>query len=205
MQPCVRPCGTCVPPLWSLCRALQPPVLSLQRQTSAPVSAETDECQAQPCRNGGSCRDLPGAFVCQCPAGFTGVHCETGRHCAWVGPLSGWALTHIRDALDALFTTSIDPGPLSEQREMAGPLAQLDRPPRGRDPGKGAPRLRGISPANPPAPASLLGISPRSPFPSSRYPLLPPPDTPWRLWPTLWVFSRGGWLPLQPLPARRPV
>uniref|UniRef100_A0A452RXW3 Sushi, nidogen and EGF like domains 1 n=1 Tax=Ursus americanus TaxID=9643 RepID=A0A452RXW3_URSAM len=58
-------------------RALQPPVLSLQRQTSAPVSAETDECQAQPCRNGGSCRDLPGAFVCQCPAGFTGVHCET--------------------------------------------------------------------------------------------------------------------------------
>uniref|UniRef100_A0A7N5JJA1 Sushi, nidogen and EGF like domains 1 n=1 Tax=Ailuropoda melanoleuca TaxID=9646 RepID=A0A7N5JJA1_AILME len=45
--------------------------------TSAPVSAETDECQAQPCRNGGSCRDLPGAFVCQCPAGFTGVHCET--------------------------------------------------------------------------------------------------------------------------------
>uniref|UniRef100_A0A7N5JHY7 Sushi, nidogen and EGF like domains 1 n=1 Tax=Ailuropoda melanoleuca TaxID=9646 RepID=A0A7N5JHY7_AILME len=55
----------------------QPPVLSLQRQTSAPVSAETDECQAQPCRNGGSCRDLPGAFVCQCPAGFTGVHCET--------------------------------------------------------------------------------------------------------------------------------
>uniref|UniRef100_M3XM44 Sushi, nidogen and EGF-like domain-containing protein 1 n=4 Tax=Mustelinae TaxID=169418 RepID=M3XM44_MUSPF len=42
-----------------------------------PQCHETDECQAQPCRNGGSCRDLPGAFVCQCPAGFTGVHCET--------------------------------------------------------------------------------------------------------------------------------
>lgn len=175
MQPCVRPCGTCVPPLWSLCRALQPPVLSLQRQTSAPVSAETDECQAQPCRNGGSCRDLPGAFVCQCPAGFTGVHCETGRHCAWVGPLSGWALTHIRDALDALFSTSIDPGPLSEQREMAGPLAQLDRPPRGRDPGKGAPRLRGISPATPPSTQHLSSIPlpffPLSSPPSPRHPL----------------------------------
>ncbi|XP_025786521.1 sushi, nidogen and EGF-like domain-containing protein 1 [Puma concolor] len=42
-----------------------------------PQCHETDECQMQPCRNGGSCRDLPGAFVCQCPAGFTGVHCET--------------------------------------------------------------------------------------------------------------------------------
>lgn len=25
--------------------------------------------------------------MCQCPAGFTGVHCETGRGYAWVGPL----------------------------------------------------------------------------------------------------------------------
>lgn len=44
-----------------------------------PVCAETDECQAQPCRNGGACRDLPGAFICQCPEGFVGIHCETGR------------------------------------------------------------------------------------------------------------------------------
>ncbi|XP_069349357.1 sushi, nidogen and EGF-like domain-containing protein 1 isoform X3 [Eulemur rufifrons] len=42
-----------------------------------PQCLETDECQAQPCGNGGSCRDLPGAYVCQCPAGFVGVHCET--------------------------------------------------------------------------------------------------------------------------------
>lgn len=46
---------------------------------SCPVSAETDECRGHPCRNGGSCRPLPGAFVCQCPAGFAGEHCETGR------------------------------------------------------------------------------------------------------------------------------
>ncbi|XP_039084428.1 sushi, nidogen and EGF-like domain-containing protein 1 isoform X3 [Hyaena hyaena] len=42
-----------------------------------PQCNETDECQTQPCRNGGSCRDLPGAFVCQCPAGFTGAQCQT--------------------------------------------------------------------------------------------------------------------------------
>ncbi|KAG8508278.1 Sushi, nidogen and EGF-like domain-containing protein 1 [Galemys pyrenaicus] len=42
------------------------------------LSAEARDCQAQLCRNGGSCRGLPGAFTCQCPEGFTGPHCETG-------------------------------------------------------------------------------------------------------------------------------
>uniref|UniRef100_A0A2K6F420 Sushi, nidogen and EGF-like domain-containing protein 1 n=1 Tax=Propithecus coquereli TaxID=379532 RepID=A0A2K6F420_PROCO len=51
------------------------------------LCADTDECQAQPCRNGGSCRDLPGAYVCQCPAGFVGAHCETGRSSPPAGPL----------------------------------------------------------------------------------------------------------------------
>uniref|UniRef100_A0A2K5YFS5 Sushi, nidogen and EGF like domains 1 n=1 Tax=Mandrillus leucophaeus TaxID=9568 RepID=A0A2K5YFS5_MANLE len=41
------------------------------------LCAERDECRAHLCRNGGSCRNLPGAYVCQCPAGFVGVHCET--------------------------------------------------------------------------------------------------------------------------------
>lgn len=36
-------------------------------------------CQAQPCRNGGSCQDIPGAFVCECPTGFSGTLCDQGR------------------------------------------------------------------------------------------------------------------------------
>uniref|UniRef100_A0A8D0L6F0 Sushi, nidogen and EGF like domains 1 n=1 Tax=Sphenodon punctatus TaxID=8508 RepID=A0A8D0L6F0_SPHPU len=39
--------------------------------------AEIDECQSQPCLNGGTCKDLLGSFACHCPDGFIGVQCET--------------------------------------------------------------------------------------------------------------------------------
>uniref|UniRef100_A0A7M4ES01 Sushi, nidogen and EGF like domains 1 n=1 Tax=Crocodylus porosus TaxID=8502 RepID=A0A7M4ES01_CROPO len=41
-----------------------------------PNSSEIDECQSDPCKNGGTCRDLPGSFACLCPDGFMGIHCE---------------------------------------------------------------------------------------------------------------------------------
>lgn len=34
--------------------------------------AEVDECLSGPCPPGASCLDLPGAFSCLCPSGFTG-------------------------------------------------------------------------------------------------------------------------------------
>ncbi|XP_012590228.1 PREDICTED: sushi, nidogen and EGF-like domain-containing protein 1 [Condylura cristata] len=61
-----RPLGALRPPAWRA-RASEPRLLS----------AEAGGCQAQLCRNGGSCRGPPGAFACQCREGFTGTHCET--------------------------------------------------------------------------------------------------------------------------------
>uniref|UniRef100_A0A8C5X183 Sushi, nidogen and EGF like domains 1 n=1 Tax=Malurus cyaneus samueli TaxID=2593467 RepID=A0A8C5X183_9PASS len=45
----------------------------------AQMPLEIDECQSQPCLNGGQCkdRDLPGSFACYCPEGFLGTQCET--------------------------------------------------------------------------------------------------------------------------------
>lgn len=33
-------------------------------------------CRSSPCLNGGTCDNLPNAFVCNCTAGFTGPTCN---------------------------------------------------------------------------------------------------------------------------------
>lgn len=39
---------------------------------------DVDECASDPCQNGGTCEDQINSFVCHCPPGYTGIHCETG-------------------------------------------------------------------------------------------------------------------------------
>ena len=39
---------------------------------------DINECESQPCLNGGECVDRPANFTCVCPATFTGALCETG-------------------------------------------------------------------------------------------------------------------------------
>ncbi|NWR22493.1 SNED1 protein, partial [Emberiza fucata] len=41
-----------------------------------PECEEIDECQSQPCLNGGQCKDRVSAFLCLCEPGYTGHHCE---------------------------------------------------------------------------------------------------------------------------------
>ncbi|KAK1158105.1 lactadherin-like isoform X1 [Acipenser oxyrinchus oxyrinchus] len=35
-----------------------------------------NECATQPCKNGGTCRDLDGDYTCKCPSPFLGMHCQ---------------------------------------------------------------------------------------------------------------------------------
>lgn len=35
-------------------------------------------CSSGPCRNGGTCKEAGGAYLCSCPYRFTGKHCEIG-------------------------------------------------------------------------------------------------------------------------------
>ena len=40
---------------------------------------EIDDCLSIPCQNGGKCTDGVLSYQCNCPDGFTGTICETGR------------------------------------------------------------------------------------------------------------------------------
>ena len=39
---------------------------------------EKDECESDPCMNGGECIDELGRYFCNCTNGFFGVICESG-------------------------------------------------------------------------------------------------------------------------------
>ena len=39
-----------------------------------------DDCINVICKNGGTCRDSPGSFSCDCVNGYTGPECQTGKH-----------------------------------------------------------------------------------------------------------------------------
>lgn len=49
---------------------LPPPPLGQQ------CESEIDECESDPCFNGGTCLDMLDGFHCECPPGFTASQCE---------------------------------------------------------------------------------------------------------------------------------
>ena len=42
--------------------------------------SDIDDCISVECENGGECIDGVNEYTCNCPAGYTGDHCETGKH-----------------------------------------------------------------------------------------------------------------------------
>ena len=41
-------------------------------------SLDIDDCEGNPCQNGGKCIDGENSYHCQCPPGYTGKHCKHG-------------------------------------------------------------------------------------------------------------------------------
>ena len=39
---------------------------------------DINECESNPCENGGTCTDMEDGYSCACESGFTGSECESG-------------------------------------------------------------------------------------------------------------------------------
>ncbi|XP_070176519.1 sushi, nidogen and EGF-like domain-containing protein 1 [Littorina saxatilis] len=47
--------------------------------TAGAETFDVDDCASSHCQNGGSCVDQINTYTCNCQAGYTGTHCETGK------------------------------------------------------------------------------------------------------------------------------
>jgi len=51
-----------------------------RRFTGEQCEIDINECDSEPCLNGGNCSQdrAPNQYECQCPLGWTGANCESG-------------------------------------------------------------------------------------------------------------------------------
>ena len=49
------------------------------------IFTEIDECESDPCQNGGTCNEGVNGYECDCPPFISGINCETGKRCPMLG------------------------------------------------------------------------------------------------------------------------
>ena len=62
-----------------------------------PFITDANECNSNPCRNGGTCIDGYKSYECVCPAERTGRNCELSTYYGTYAPVHArtWACTHL--------------------------------------------------------------------------------------------------------------
>ena len=55
-------------------------LMGIQSLSVRIFTSDVNECDSNPCRNGGTCVDAMSKYTCSCKTGFSGTHCEHGRY-----------------------------------------------------------------------------------------------------------------------------
>ena len=67
------------------------------------IFTEIDECESDPCQNGGTCNEGVNGYQCDCPPFISGINCETGKRCPMLG--EGWCCADILPVRNATSLT----------------------------------------------------------------------------------------------------
>ena len=77
---CIDPCNECV--ITSTCEPQLDNIngyscVCADGFTSTNCTVNIDDCDPNPCMNGGSCEDLINDYACQCASGYAGSDCNS--------------------------------------------------------------------------------------------------------------------------------
>lgn len=62
--------------------------------TGTQCEVNINECENDPCLNGGACLDMINGFKCSCPIGFTGSRCQTNIDDCMSQPCKNFGICH---------------------------------------------------------------------------------------------------------------
>ena len=48
------------------------------------INLDVNECNSNPCKNGGACVDEINSFSCKCSEGYSGYDCSTSKSYYWL-------------------------------------------------------------------------------------------------------------------------
>lgn len=108
---------------------------------------EVDACESDPCRNGGECESYGGSYLCVCPEGFFGYHCETGEAAGWhrVAPGSAALLTLPNLAPLPQPVTRASPAPVGAEATAYPAMAPTAAPAKSATQARTAKKVKALS------------------------------------------------------------
>ena len=71
---------SCIPTVYLCASAISKTKCATYSNGCLQFLVDIDDCNPNPCDNGGQCTDLANGYSCACAPGYTGADCKTGEY-----------------------------------------------------------------------------------------------------------------------------